>query len=48
VSRVKFLKEDNEQMRVVTPDEERLYLMACSQPLQDVATIMVETGMRPD
>jgi integrase len=48
VSRVKFLKEDNEQMRVVTRDEERLYLLACSQPLRDVATIMVETGMRPD
>jgi len=48
VSKVKFLKEDNEQMRVVTRDEERLYLLACSQPLRDVATIMVETGMRPD
>ncbi|MDT7543616.1 MAG: hypothetical protein QOE33_3520 [Acidobacteriota bacterium] len=48
VSRVKFLKEDNEQMRVVTEDEERLYLMAASQPLRDVATIMIETGMRPD
>lgn len=35
-------------MRVVSEDEERLYLMACSQPLRDVATIMVETGMRPD
>jgi integrase len=48
VSRVKFLKEDNGQMRVLTSDEERLYLMACSQPLQDVATIMIETGMRPE
>jgi integrase len=48
VSRVKFLKEDNEQMRVLSSEEERLYLMACSQPLQDVATIMVETGMRPE
>jgi integrase len=48
VSRVKFFKEDNEQMRVVSEDEERLYLMACSQPLRDVATIMVETGMRPE
>jgi integrase len=48
VSRVKFLKEDNEQTRVISADEERLYLMACSQPLQDVATIMVETGMRPE
>lgn len=48
VSRVKFLKEDNELMRVVSEDEERLYLMACSQPLRDVAIIMLETGMRPE
>lgn len=48
VSRVKFLKENNEQMRVVTYEEERLYLLAASQPLRDVAVIMVETGMRPD
>lgn len=48
VSRVKFFKEDNEQTRVVSPDEERLYLMACSQPLRDFAIIMVETGMRPE
>jgi len=48
VSRIKFLKEDNEQMRVVTRDDERLYLLACSQPLRDVATVMVETGMRPE
>lgn len=48
VSRVKFLKEDNEQTRVVSPDEERLYLLACSQPPRDVATVMIETGMRPD
>ncbi|HJR06630.1 MAG TPA: tyrosine-type recombinase/integrase [Pyrinomonadaceae bacterium] len=48
VSRVKFLKEDNELMRVVTDDEERLYLLAASQPLRDVAVIMIETGMRPE
>jgi integrase len=48
VSRVKFFAEDNDQTRVVSDDEERLYLMAASQPLRDVATIMVETGMRPD
>ena len=29
-------------------DEERLYLMAASQPLQDYVTILVETGLRPD
>lgn len=48
VKGVKFLEEDNEQTRVLTPDEEKLYLMAASQPLQDIATLMLETGMRPD
>lgn len=48
VSRVKFLKENNEQTRVVSEDEERLYLMAASQPLRDVAIIMLEAGMRPE
>ena len=48
VSRVKFLREDNEQTRVVSREEERVYLMACSQPLRDVALIMIETGMRPE
>ncbi len=48
VSRVKFLQENNEIFVVVSPDEERLYLMAASQPLQDVATLMLETGARPD
>lgn len=48
VSRVKFFKEDNERMYVLSDEVERLYLMACSQPLRDFATIMVETGMRPD
>ncbi len=46
-SRFKFLPENNEQLRVLNEKEIRAYLMACSQPLQDVATIMVETGMRP-
>jgi integrase len=48
VSRVKFLNEDNEQMRVLTPDEEKRYLLAASQPLQDIATLMLETGLRPE
>lgn len=48
VSRVNYLAEDNEQMRVLTQEEEKLYLLAASQPLQDIATLMVETGMRPE
>lgn len=48
VSKVKFLKENNEQTRVITEDEERRYLMAASQPLRDVAIIMLDTGARPE
>jgi integrase len=48
VKGVKFLKEDNEQTRVLSIEEEKLYLLAASQPLQDIATIMLETGMRPE
>jgi integrase len=48
VKSVKFLEEDNEQLRVLTHDEEKLYLLAASQPLQDIACLMVETGMRPE
>ena len=48
VRKVKFLIEDNEQLRVLTAEEEKLYLLAASQPLRDVATMMLETGMRPE
>lgn len=47
VCRVKFLSEDNRSMRVVSISEERLYLIAATQPLRDIATIMIDTGMRP-
>ena len=46
VSRVKFLAEDNEQLRVLSLEEERFYLAACSQPLHDIAVLMLECGMR--
>lgn len=48
VKSVKFLQEDNEQTRVLNAEEEKLYLLAASQPLQDIATLMLETGMRPE
>lgn len=48
VSRVKFLAEHNEQTRVLSSDEEKLYLLAAKQPLQDIATVMLQTGMRPE
>lgn len=48
VKGVKFLKEDNEQTRVLSAEEEKLYLLAASQPLQDIATLMITTGCRPE
>jgi integrase len=48
VSRVKFFPVDNEKTRVLSYEEERLYLTACQQPLYDIAVLMLETGMRPE
>lgn len=48
VKGVKFLKEDNEQTRVLNAEEEKLYLLAAPQPLQDIAVLMLETGCRPE
>jgi integrase len=48
VRKVKSLSEDNQQTRVLSGDEEKLYLLAASQPLQDIAALMLETGMRPE
>src|SRR5262245_26518384 len=48
VSDVEFLAENNEQTRVLTFDEQRKYLQAASNPLRDVATLIVETGLRPE
>ena len=48
VSKVKFFNEDNHPTRSLSYSEEKLYLIACSQPLRDFAVLMLETGMRPD
>jgi len=48
VTRVKLLTENNQRMRVLNFEEERLYLAACPQPLYDIAVLMIETGMRPE
>lgn len=48
VSKVRMLDENNQQDRVLSRDEQARYLMAASQPLQDIAILMLETGMRPE
>jgi integrase len=42
-----FAKEEG-QTRVVTIDEETHYLRESSQPLRDIATLILHTGMRPE
>ncbi len=45
---MEFLPENNEQTRVLTYDEQGKYLAAATPVLRDVATLMLETGMRPE
>jgi integrase len=44
---VPLLTENDLSFHVITDKEEKSYLLACPQPLQDVAGLMIETGMRP-
>ena len=48
VSRVGFLTERNEQTRVLSFDEQSRYLAVATPMLRDIATLMLETGMRPE
>jgi integrase len=48
VSKVKFLAEQNAQNRVVSFAEMKAYLALATPTLQDVATLIFETGMRPE
>jgi integrase len=47
-SGVRFLTENNEQTRVLNYSEQQGYLNTASQPLRDVAILMLETGVRPE
>lgn len=47
VSEVRFFRERQNHMRVLSPEEEQSYLAATSPLLHDVAVLMLETGMRP-
>src|ERR1700760_1264278 len=44
----KTLREDNEQTRVLNYEEQAKYLAKATPILRDVATLMLETGMRPE
>jgi site-specific recombinase XerD len=45
---VKLLAEDNQQTRVLSFAEERIYLESASPRLREVAKMILNTGMRPE
>jgi integrase len=47
VKHVTFFRETG-RTRIISPEEEQVYLTAASQPLRDIARIMLDTGMRPE
>jgi integrase len=48
VPKVKLLRGERHRERVVTPEEEARYLAAAPDLLAAVATVLVDTGMRPE
>ncbi len=48
VPKVRLLRGERHRERVITPEEEGKYLVAAPDPLASVATILADTGMRPD
>jgi integrase len=48
VKGIRFLDEGPGRMRIVSHEEQQRYLEAASSVLRDVATLIVETGMRPE
>jgi integrase len=47
-TRKEMFLEETEKTRVVTVEEEMAYLSAAGQPLRDIATVILQTGMRPE
>ena len=43
-----MFREPVDSMRVITFEEQAAYLSKTSQPLRDIAEIMLDTGMRPE
>ena len=43
-----MLPEPLDSVRVVSYDEQSAYLAETSQPLRDIAKVMLDTGMRPE
>jgi len=48
VPKIKLLPGERRRERVVTQEEEALYLAATREPLTSVATVLADTGLRPE
>lgn len=48
VQKIKLLRGERHRERVITPAEEARYLAAAPEPLASIATVLVDTGMRPE
>src|SRR6266581_2628854 len=46
--KVKTLPGENHRERVITPEEEARYLTSASPLLAEIATVLVDTGLRPE
>lgn len=46
--KIKLLRGEHHRERVVTPDEEARYLAAAGEQMADIATVLIDTGMRPE
>ena len=46
--KVKLLRGEHHREHVVTPEEEAKYLKAAGPLMNDVATVLIDTGMRPE
>jgi integrase len=46
--KIKLLRGEHHRERVVTPDEEVRYLAAAGEQMADIATVLIDTGMRPE
>jgi integrase len=46
--KIKLLRGERHRDRVITPIEEARYLLAAPEPLASIATILLDSGMRPE
>jgi integrase len=46
--KIKMLPGEMRRERVITPEEEARYLAAAPEPLASIATVLIDSGMRPE